>query len=757
MGALATSAGGFLLFRRRRTTRPPASPLLLPLQRPRAGSLPTASSSPLDAIVNPFVKKGFDYHTALLAAGFSFETYSEPKESRWERGSDGCDVAFVSDAFTASIYRGLLEVRLLECKDIQPELDGRERLLSGSGSDVFTLWAIIEDEGDAKTVADRYSQGVLDLQRAAHVGRSSTIWSNRKEDNGSYTPQGWGLGTYTWANEVLHLYVRNPEKAVLAVTLMDDEVLKAPDVIGATTVGLGDILDISAETRSPLAFLLSTAEGANSSEWEGWLPIKTRPPQNKDGQIAAAALMGGILGGPPGAMAAATLGALWEPQVQGQVRFRAKYLPLPPAADIPSPEELRRVSVTEGVDWHDLALRTATTSIFGTTAKHELCCVVAHRGTGCTALLYRDRAIRSVVVAFRGTCSLADIITDANLGQEPWLEGKKDCPERVHAGFQASLQSISRRLKELVVAAAEGSLEEWDMLVTGHSLGGALATLFVADIAEYGIDAGRGLPTAAPSEPWWGRLWAMPEALPPKPPRPRSLQLYTFGSPRVGNAEFAARFHSATAAIGADIYRVVNGADVVARVPRTMNAVISSVGYEHCGPTVLVSDDAEGCPLWVEGESEGECPLRDGTPLTNPFAKGNLLGDVYEVTRVAFSNGLTSPPVDALTPPPVGLTAGQLTLSDTPPVLPADLPLNPLEVMGRLGEVTTQWRQALDERVSRVSALEWATLVGLDHRYVRREMEMLGSLQSGEALQHHLEPAYFKAMRNVAIGKGIKL
>jgi len=27
------------------------------------------------------------------------------------------------------------------------------------------------------------------------------------------------------------------------------------------------------------------------------------------------------------------------------------------------------------------------------------------------------------------------------------------------------------------------------------------------------------------------RLWAMPEALPPKPPRPRSLQLYTFGAP----------------------------------------------------------------------------------------------------------------------------------------------------------------------------------------------------------------------------------
>ena len=28
----------------------------------------------------------------------------------------------------------------------------------------------------------------------------------------------------------------------------------------------------------------------------------------------------------------------------------------------------------------------------------------------------------------------------------------------------------------------------------GHSLGGALATLFVADVGEFGVDAGRGLP-----------------------------------------------------------------------------------------------------------------------------------------------------------------------------------------------------------------------------------------------------------------------
>ena len=45
-------------------------------------------------------------------------------------------------------------------------------------------------------------------------------------------------------------------------------------------------------------------------------------------------------------------------------------------------------------------------------------------------------------------------------------------------------QSVARRLKELVAAAAGGDISEWELVVTGHSLGGALATLFTMDLAE---------------------------------------------------------------------------------------------------------------------------------------------------------------------------------------------------------------------------------------------------------------------------------
>lgn len=274
----------------------------------------------------------------------------------------------------------------------------------------------------------------------------------------------------------------------------------------------------------------------------------------------------------------------------------------------------------------------------------------------------------------------------------------------------------------LASVAPGDNISDYDLMVTGHSLGGALSTLFTADIGEYGIDAGRGLPTLEPAEPWWSSLASNfygddgePSSRSP-PPRPKSLRIYNFGSPRVGNADFVAKFDSLIGNGIDEAYRIVNGEDVVTRLPRTVNALgLVSVGYEHCGPTVLITvpEEAEGeqALIWIEGQSEGDCPVRDGTPLTNPLSRGSLLGDIVSDINEGLSGDEQS-----------GSSAGRGLQS------------------------ITNVASAMKERFASFEASDIPGLVGIDKKFVERESKIVKSIFSGDALSHHMEDQYYMAM-----------
>lgn len=135
--------------------------------------------------------------------------------------------------------------------------------------------------------------------------------------------------------------------------------------------------------------------------------------------------------------------------------------------------------------------------------------------TGFAAVHDDGRAI----IAFRGTQadSFRDVMTDASVFLENW-----ERPGRVHSGFSASLSSVLEP-----IGAWLDDTNPARLLLTGHSLGAALATLLAARLSDGG----------------------------------RPIALVTFGSPRVGDAALAASLEPMA------VRRYVNCTDTVALLP----------------------------------------------------------------------------------------------------------------------------------------------------------------------------------------------
>ena len=111
----------------------------------------------------------------------------------------------------------------------------------------------------------------------------------------------------------------------------------------------------------------------------------------------------------------------------------------------------------------------------------------------------------------------------------PQVEGRESMG-KVHKGFLEAFSSVKDQVDRYLPCA-----EGLPVFITGHSLGGALATLGAAHLSGWGLAA-----------------------------------CYTFGAPRVGNKAFAGSLQT-------PVYRVVNPGDPVPHVPTPLR------GYRHAG------------------------------------------------------------------------------------------------------------------------------------------------------------------------------
>ncbi|KAI7868472.1 Alpha/Beta hydrolase protein [Spinellus fusiger] len=176
----------------------------------------------------------------------------------------------------------------------------------------------------------------------------------------------------------------------------------------------------------------------------------------------------------------------------------------------------------------------------------------------------RNDQTKEIELVFRGTHSPSNWIADITFQKVPYTPV---AGASVHIGFYAAYTSA----QSTVVPAVLDQLTKYPsyrVVVSGHSLGGALATLATLDL--YQRD---------------GRL------------SNQNLFAKTYGGPRVGDANFAYYFSST----GISLERTVHNRDLVPHLPPQMN------GYLHPGVEYWIAKDQDNVSICNTSLDSSSC------------------------------------------------------------------------------------------------------------------------------------------------------
>jgi len=155
---------------------------------------------------------------------------------------------------------------------------------------------------------------------------------------------------------------------------------------------------------------------------------------------------------------------------------------------------------------------------------------------------YSDK-LKTMLISFTGTFFFNQWESDLNFLQvDPKRLNNYEDGIKIHEGFYNIYLAIREQLLDQV---KQYSSQAEQLVITGHSLGGALSTISTFDLAK-------------------------------NKPKPVN---YTFASPRVGNIDFANKYIS----FNIDTQRIFNTSDVVPSLPPP---VLQGFIYEHVGANI---------------------------------------------------------------------------------------------------------------------------------------------------------------------------
>mmetsp|Transcript_19692 Transcript_19692/g.33758 ORF Transcript_19692/g.33758 Transcript_19692/m.33758 type:complete len:703 (-) Transcript_19692:709-2817(-) len=218
-----------------------------------------------------------------------------------------------------------------------------------------------------------------------------------------------------------------------------------------------------------------------------------------------------------------------------------------------------------------------------------------------------DESQGFIVTAFRGTVSLKNWINNLRICKI--TAGKtadaafQTLPSdvTVHVGFLETFSSIADEMIEEVMNLHR-QYPSFKLYVTGHSRGGAKATLCALHLALAGISG-------------------------------EQIYLYTFGSPRVGNQAFAREVNSRLVYN----FRVVNNYDLVPALP------LRKAGFHHVGEELWFSSSLKRAQIkaYLEKHRSNrsidvitEAGLMDMCSNTVPFSRLTIVDHLLYFDRI---------------------------------------------------------------------------------------------------------------------------
>ncbi|KAJ4494048.1 Alpha/Beta hydrolase protein [Lentinula edodes] len=181
----------------------------------------------------------------------------------------------------------------------------------------------------------------------------------------------------------------------------------------------------------------------------------------------------------------------------------------------------------------------------------------------------RDSSREELVVALRGSASVADVLLDTQVQLVPLVSPGVSIPHdvQVHAGFLTAWNSVGVQVLAILAEQLALHRDIKAIVTSGHSLGGALATLSA-------ISANQRFPQC-------------------------KVITYSYGAPRTGNKAFAEFVNKS---LGENAFRVVHTHDGVPTM------IPQSLGYHHHGIEYWQEYEPPIAENVVKCEPQGEDP-----------------------------------------------------------------------------------------------------------------------------------------------------